>query len=323
MVKEFKVINFKDMKISFFKNTYGDKYDGDNTVDIGVVLDCIKNGGLDGIIRQQIEHIRALPDQTQRNHFKKQLPVIMWQGIFESKRDAGLQSLSSLVCIDIDHKTEYELQQLWYSLTKEPWVYAIFRSPSGDGYKVLVKTDNLNPALYKICYRQIEKYFQKQYNIAPDPNCAPLSQGCFLSYDPNIYVNNGVSDWHFVYNPTNNQTASPTPAQPKVSGVNPFLTQLRSMCSTYSSDDVIIKYLDAKYKNFPDNYKDGHRTMSIFIQAKEMCECGIEKENALEYLKENFLPTGYDSTKLEKEVENAYTNFSEDFGSKRDTYNRH
>ena len=60
------------------------------------------------------------------------------------------------------------------------------------------------------------------------------------------------------------------------------------------TDEQIIKILDIRFQKFPDNYIDGNRTHSIFIQAEELCEAGIDIEKAINYLESRFLPTGYD-----------------------------
>ena len=61
-------------------------------------------------------------------------------------------------------------------------------------------------------------------------------------------------------------------------------------------------------------------THSIFIQAKELCEAGIDIEKAINYLESRFLPTGYDKEKLKYEVNRSYSKNAEMFGMKRGDY---
>ena len=309
-----KDIKFNIMNISFFKNIYGDKYAGDNTTDIFTILNEIREGGKDKAIARTVESIRLTQDQSRRNELKKQLPVIMWQGVFNEKKDAGLVSLSSVVCIDIDHKPITELQRLWFELLKNPHVLAIFRSPSGDGLKVLVKTNNYDADAYKSCYKQIEELFNKTYGIAPDSNCEAISQGCYMSYDPYIYVNRGAVDFKHTYIPEPPNTNTVNAQQPKEMSFMERLSAM-SLANNNAGDNEKISYLDAKFQKFPDNYKDGNRTKSIFIQAGKLCQCGVKKEEALKYLKSRFLPTGYDEFKLEREVDSAYKKNGNKFGT--------
>lgn len=286
---------------------------------VDVLFDCIRTGGgIKGII----EDIRRNPIANKK--LKLELPVIMWQGKFSHRADNGLLSLSSLMCVDIDHKTYEELSTLRTNLMREQWLLAMFRSPSGDGLKVIVKTDNMDMAHYKNCYRQLEALFEERYGIKPDNKCEAISQGCFASYDPDIYVNPNVQDLHLEYNPAFDiipiairQGDTHTSVAPKpMSQVELFLGQLGNGLS----DEDIIEIADKRFARYPNNYTDGYRTKAIFVQAATLCKAGIPKEKALKYLKEHFLPTGYDEWKLEYETARAYSKWDDHFGSERGNY---
>lgn len=308
-------MNFCDVSI-FGKAT--DIYNG-KTASVDSLFYCIKTGGS---IKDIIEDIRLDPAAKKKR--KLELPVIMWQGTFSHRADNGLLSLSSLMCVDIDHKTHEELSTLRTSLMREPWLLAMFRSPSGDGLKVIVKTDNPDMAHYKNCYRQLEALFEERYGMKPDNKCEAISQGCFASYDPDIYVNPGVQDLHLEYNPafdisstTIQQCVAHTSATPKpMSQVDLFLGQLGNGLS----DEEIIEIADKRFARYPNNYTDGYRTKAIFVQAATLCKAGIPKEKALKYLKEHFLPTGYDEWKLEYETARAYSKWDDHFGTERGNY---
>ena len=270
-------------------------------------------------IKGVIEEIHREPTANKR--LKCSLPVIMWQGTFSHRSDNGLQSLSSLMCADIDHKTQEELMTLRASLMNEPWVMALFRSPSGDGLKVIVKTDNYDVAHYKNCYRQLEKMFEERYGITPDNRCEAISQGCFASYDPEIYVNPCVRDLHLEYNPAfdiipkaTQQSKDYNPQPPSM--VARFIGQLGNGLS----DEDIIEIADKRFARFPKRYTDGYRTKSIFVQASSLCKAGIPKEKAMAYLKQHYLPTGYDEWKMENEVASAYNKCAELYGTERGNY---
>ena len=286
---------------------------------VGALFECIRTGGS---IKNLIEEIRAFPIACKKR--KLELPVIMWQGTFTHRADIGLRSLSTLMCVDIDHKTEEELVTLRTSLMNEPWVMAMFRSPSGDGLKVIVKTDNTETAHYKNCYRQLEKLFEDRYGIKPDNKCEAISQGCFASYDPDIYVNSNVQDLHLEYNPafdiipttTQQGVAHTSDATKPLSPVDLFLGQLGNGLS----DEEIIEIADKRFARYPKRYTDGYRTKSIFVQASTLCKAGIPKEKTMAYLKEHYLPTGYDDWKLVYEVDRAYDKCAGQFGTERGNY---
>lgn len=286
---------------------------------VGTILECIRTGGS---IKGLIKEIRQFPIASKKR--KLELPVIMWQGTFSHRANNGLCSLSSLMCVDIDHKTQEELSMLRTSLMSEPWVLAIFKSPSGDGLKVIVKTDNMEVAHYKNCYRQLETLFEDRYGITPDNKCEAISQGCFASYDPDIYINPNPQELHLEYDPafdisptTTQRGVAHSSAPPKpISPVNLFLGQLGNGLS----DEEIIEIADKRFVRYPKRYTDGYRTKSIFVQASTLCKAGIPMEKALEYLKERYLPTGYDEWKLEYETARAYTKWNDHFGTERGNY---
>jgi len=306
------------MNVSFF-NKVNEIYSG-SLASVESLFYCIQTGGS---IKPIIEEIRNNPI-ADKKALKHELPVIMWQGVFSYRADKGVQSLSSLMCIDIDHKTEQELSSFRTALINEPWVMAIFRSPSGDGLKVIVKSDNYEPSIYKNCYRQLEDLFHRRYGIKPDNNCEPLSQGCFASYDPDIYVNPNAQDLHLQYDPAfdkvkniTNSLVSKTIFQPEVfSMTDRFL----GMLGTGLSDEDIIEIADKRFARFPKRYTDGYRTKSIFVQASTLCKAGIPVDKSMTYLKEHYLPTGYDECKLENETRRAYEKCSNLYGTERGNY---
>lgn len=310
----------KYCKVSFYKSATDVK--GGDTADISALFESIRLGGANGRIKSIVEDIRQNPVIGKNR--KLELPVIMWQGIFSHRADNGLISLSSLMCIDIDHKAEDELSALRKSLIQEPWIVAIFRSPSGDGMKIIVKTDNYKRELYKNCYRQLERMFEQRYGIATDNKCEAISQGCFASYDPAIYVNLDAQDLHLSYDPTFD-TPIATTLQKTVA--KEYNTQPPSLVAAFLSklgnglsDEDIIEIADKRFARYPNRYKDGYRTKSIFVQASILCKGGISIEKAIAYLKEHYLPTGFDECKLEYEARRAYQKCGSSFGIERGNY---
>lgn len=306
------------INVSIFKSAT-DIYNA-RQANVDSLLDCIRTGGgIKGII----EEIRRNPIANKKQ--KLELPVIMWQGTFSHRADRGLQSLSSLMCIDIDHKTTEEMSRLRSNLMQVPWVMAIFLSPSGDGLKVIVKTDSHTPGCYKNCYRQLEKLFEERYGIKPDDKCEAISQGCFASYDPNIYVNFNVEDLHLEYDPAfDTKTEKATQQAPSgkvynqepMSPVNIFLSRLGNGLS----DEEIIEIADKRFARYSQRYTDGYRTKSIFVQASTLCKAGIPIDKTMKYLKEHYLMTGYDEQKLEYETSRAYEKCRDCFGMERGNY---
>ena len=329
-------MNTLDIQVSYFENSYDITGAGIrntcghmNIGTIGSFFDCIRTGGKNGAVRQKIEEIRQTKDEKLRKEKKRRLlPVIMWQGLFSTRENVGLLSLTSLICIDIDHKTTVEREEIMRELKQWGFVVAFFTSPSGDGIKVVLLTDLADKTHYLNCYKQLEKLFEDKFGDKPDKNCEPLSQGCYLSYDPGIYVNPDATPWHYEYDAafdvpvkstSNGQSVSngyaPTPLSHKAA----FMNKLNCMGNNVP-DDKVIEILDRKFSRFAENYQDGHRTKSIFVQAATLCKAGIKREDATLYLKSKFLPTGFNEAKLDYETSRAYEKYADLFGSERGSY---
>lgn len=293
-----------------------------------VIIDIIRTG--DYGVAGKINGIRNAANKKQRDELKKHLFVITWQGVFSRKNNNGCESLSSLVCIDIDHRAEQDLDCIKQTISGWPFVLSFFMSPSGDGLKVIIRTDNYSIPNYGNCYRQVEQLFTDAFGIKPDSRCEDLSHPCYISHDPDIYYNHNATSWHYEYKPEFDK-----PKQSSVPGASsgnnnpqsdkPFLTaegfiaEMNRMRCTLT-DEQIIKILDIRWSKFPNNYQDGNRTKSMFVQACWLCKAGIEMDTALDYLKSKFLPTGFSEDKLEHGVYNAYEINKNLFGSERSKY---
>ena len=111
----------------------------------------------------------------------------------------GLEHLSGYLCLDIDHVGSEELlQHLKQCFVTDPvlGVRLIFRSPSGDGFKVIIQLQqttidtinrNHNPVeMYRLYYEHIRSYVSRTYGILVD-HTSDLQRACFLCYDEDAY----------------------------------------------------------------------------------------------------------------------------------------
>ena len=111
----------------------------------------------------------------------------------------GVEHLSGYLCLDIDHVGSEELlQHLKQCLITDPvlGVRLIFRSPSGDGFKVIIQLQQTtidainqhhNPVeKYRLYYEHIRSYVSRTYGIVVD-HTSDLQRACFLCYDEDAY----------------------------------------------------------------------------------------------------------------------------------------
>jgi len=135
--------------------------------------------------KSQIEEIRNFENPS-KNPLKDKLPVFTPTGVFNHRSMAGLENYNGLMCLDIDHVANPEdLKERCKNLN---WVYAAFVTPSGNGLKVMGKTHAT-----KETYKQTEILVADAFNHATgcsrDNHCKDIARIQFVSYDPNIYIN--------------------------------------------------------------------------------------------------------------------------------------
>lgn len=141
--------------------------------------------------KKSIGHARMLYNEDRNEEytlFKNSLPAVTFSGIFSPTRSAAnLLSYSQLIVLDIDHIGP-NLLLIKERLAKDKYVNAVWSSPSGDGLKFLISSAG-EADDHKIFYRQAIKYFSEFLSIEIDKSGSDVSRLCFISYDPEIYIN--------------------------------------------------------------------------------------------------------------------------------------
>lgn len=106
---------------------------------------------------------------------------------------------SGIVCIDLDH-TDSRTEEIMQTLQALPYVAAAFRSISGAGVKVFVRTTP-HAGGYDPLYKAVGQAIGKAAAHPYDEKCKTLTQPCYYSYDPQAYYNPQAEA--FVYVPQN------------------------------------------------------------------------------------------------------------------------
>jgi hypothetical protein len=180
---------------------YKNSFDNKSTEYVGVeaVLSNIQSGKW----KDQINEIRDCKTKVARSELKKYLPAVTWSGTFElkkeyvkkkgcyelvSKRDNHLLEYTGLIVIDIDNITPKEVLAIKKECQGDDFLYCCFVSPSG-GIKLLYEVDA--PAEYHktASFGQLKEYVESIYDQEVDKSGKNVSRLCYISYDPEIYIN--------------------------------------------------------------------------------------------------------------------------------------
>lgn len=167
---------------SFYKNLLSAK-EPDNEFDINQLIEVIKYG----YVKNEIQSLRSLKDKHERSRLKQsKLPCVTLSGIFSERNKNHLQEHSGLLQIDIDDLDEFD--PVFNTLIKDPYTFVAFKSPSGNGIKLIVK---INPSIdtHLEQFLALQKYYLEEYTIEIDGACKDIARCMLLSYDPNIYCN--------------------------------------------------------------------------------------------------------------------------------------
>ncbi len=93
------------------------------------------------------------------------------------------------ILMDLDH-IQANLDILRETLRHDPEVFMCFLSPSGDGLKIAfaLEKEVTSEVEYKRIYQHFRSLVKERYGVETD-DIKDVARACFLSYDPDIYVN--------------------------------------------------------------------------------------------------------------------------------------
>ncbi len=165
------------MQVTIYKNLYKKSASDAHIVPVMAALKRIK----DGSSKDKIEKIRS-----GEKEFKRALPVVLFSGEFGARKDSEIRKHSSFIVLDFDH---IEVEKSKPVIGTDPYVYACWVSPSGDGIKALARITN--PERHRDHFRALVAYFKKQYDLEVDISGINESRACYESYDPDIILNEG------------------------------------------------------------------------------------------------------------------------------------
>lgn len=161
-----------------------------HVVNLSLVLEAIKSGKY----KDRVEEIRSDIDDDTRRKLKSKLPCVLFCGEFTNgvekdkdgikyisfRDDRSLKKHSGYVPIDIDKLDDIDGRR--EELKSLPFIYAIWKSSSGQGLHGLIKIADHNKHAQH--YRALSNYIPDLDKTAQNP-----SRVLYVSYDPEIYIN--------------------------------------------------------------------------------------------------------------------------------------
>ena len=204
-------------------------------------------------LRDQIAALR-LADKDTAKKLKTQLPVIVWSGAYTRRDEAGITEYSGLAVFDFDKVDDVD--SLRAELCADPFTYAAFVSPSGNGLKVLMKFSG-ELAAYRSQYAAALDYLAR---FNPDKATSDPCRACFASYDPKLYVNEAAQVWNKVK--TDERVQVPASVEVLTDSGQKF--------------NMILKWLENK----SEHWAEGNRNTYLTKLSAACCRFGIPEQEA-------------------------------------------
>lgn len=182
------------IKMSFFRKPITNKKP-QRTVTLLQVYQAIRGHYYKDVISQ----LRALTDKEVQRRFKgKNLDYITPSGVFTYDDDKSLVSHSGILCMDLDDLEDLEALKQQLIDDSKFITLLLFRSPCGLGLKWFIEID-LSVYDHKTWFSGVRNYLMATYSLTDkqvDKSCSNLSRACFMSYDPDAYINEELLEHH-------------------------------------------------------------------------------------------------------------------------------
>ncbi len=143
-------------------------------------------------------------DIENKAKYKESLKAFLFTGTFSKRKTDAIIQYSQLCVLDFDDLSTNEcMNSLISYLETCPYVFAYWKSPSGQGIKGLIFFDFSNipnflsnlSQYHKQGFKQFNDFFCKTYlgyNIELDPSGKDIPRLCLTSYDPAIKIKDTV-----------------------------------------------------------------------------------------------------------------------------------
>ena len=257
------------------------------------------------VYKNEILEIRSLVEQgktEEASNKKKQLVAFTPSGVFKEKRLLpNLERYTQFLHLDFDKLTTEQLQNAFNVISKIPYTFLCFVSPSGNGLKVFIEV-NTEIEHHDIAYLQVQKHYEDATGLKADPSCKDITRLCFVSYDPNLFKN--INNEKFIVSINDADSLDKENYQP----VNTNKMQLNERAEDLN--DAFIFNQQIQFTNKKLNYSNGNRNNYMYLLASNCNRAGLSESTTYQYCIQNF-------DLLEKEIKDsiksAYTHHPSEF----------
>lgn len=120
---------------------------------------------------------------------KAKLPAVCFSGRFRYRSNDGLEERTGLLTVDVDDLSADDINGIRERAMTCPHVFGSFVSPSGRGYKIVVRVDATGrhwPQWWAAC-EMVRSWGFSVGHV--DKRCSDVARLSFVSYDPQTHIN--------------------------------------------------------------------------------------------------------------------------------------
>jgi hypothetical protein len=247
--------------------------------------------------KKAIEEIRFLyanNKQEEAEGKKRALSGFTPCGTFKHRRSStSIIEYSKIVHLDFDDLTSNQLKSAQKSVCGIPFTRMCFISPSGKGLKIFVEV-NCKLEDHENAFYQVNNYYETIVSVKSDTTCKDISRLCFMTWDPDLYINLD-SDVFIIDENISSFTAAP-------------LLQEEDKNSTHIEKKLEEAIRLTKSRK---NYEKGNRNNFIYFFACNCNRLGVPESNVLYYCLTSF---DLATSRIKNTVKSAYRNHLREFG---------
>ena len=254
------------------------------------ILQDIKNGKYESEINS-IRYAMHSGKEKLADELKSELLAFTTSGTFDKQRKTEfLKKYSQIINLDFDHIPLEELESLVVKINDCKFTLASFISPRGEGIKVFIKI-NSNAEKHAIAYNQVANFYKTLTGFNFDRKCKDITRLCFVSYDPNTFLNENATIFKI----------KEDVKEPKTKVENQIAQNL-------TTDELLDKCLT--FTEQKEQYFNGNRNNFIFLFSCNANKFGIYEDDTLNYCINNF---DLEEREIKATVNSTYKNQSADF----------
>lgn len=262
----------RNCKISFFNNIKSKP----EIKGLEEVINLIKEGCY--ALKIKALHEAKAKDSSDFDKLKRILPAFTPSGVFSnSHRKDDLVSYNPIMVVDVDKIGIEHIDEVKLKASQLTYTYVAFVSPSGEGLKLLVKTDS-TVEQHEEVFNQLADYYEKKLGVEIDRSGKDFSRLCFVSYDPELYFND-------------NSEIFKKEKMQEVTQEKPLF-------------ESIVTYTEKA-----NHYYPGNRNNFTFLLANNFNRAGVDQQEAFIYITQHY--TGLSDSEISSTLTSAYKNEEE------------